>query len=317
MLRRPADGRPLVAVGYGPRCVPVMQLAEAAAGVCDLLWMIDGSIPEMGQMADLLNRFGPVVDISGLDVEQMTKALSAYQPDGLATYLDAGMVGYAGVAGRAPPAVPLGGDRRRPHRQVATAAGPGRRRAAHARLPGDPSRPVRAGARRHRGRGGLAGDPQAAVGPGEPVHLPGPRPRPSWPGSSTPWARAARRWSSRGTWPTTRPGPDGTYAAYVSVESVVAGGEISHLALTGRFPLAENFRETGFFIPAALDAGEQGEVLATGHGGHRGARRPHRLPAHRGQVHPGRPPDHRGQRPGGRRRARDARAGRRRRRCSS
>ena len=24
--------RPLVAVGYGPRCVPVMQLAEAAAG---------------------------------------------------------------------------------------------------------------------------------------------------------------------------------------------------------------------------------------------------------------------------------------------
>ena len=43
------------------------------------------------------------------------------------------------------------------------------------------------------------------------------------------------------------------YAAYVSVESVVAAGVISHLALTGRFPLAENFRETGFFIPAALD----------------------------------------------------------------
>ncbi|HEX4220076.1 MAG TPA: hypothetical protein VHZ02_16980 [Acidimicrobiales bacterium] len=32
--------RPLVAVGYGPRCVPVMQLAEAAAGLCD--WR-DGS----------------------------------------------------------------------------------------------------------------------------------------------------------------------------------------------------------------------------------------------------------------------------------
>src|SRR5271154_5040276 len=90
--------RPLVAVGYGPRCVPVMQLAESAAGVCDLLWMIDGSIPEMGEMADLLNRFGPVVDVSGLDAERMTKALSAYDPDGLATYLDAGMVGYAGVA---------------------------------------------------------------------------------------------------------------------------------------------------------------------------------------------------------------------------
>jgi biotin carboxylase len=51
------------------------------------------------------------------------------------------------------------------------------------------------------------------------------------------------------------------YAAYVSVESVVAAGAISHLALTGRFPLAENFRETGFFIPAALGDGEERAVL--------------------------------------------------------
>ena len=58
MLPTSNHRRPLVAVGYGPRCVPVMQLAEAAAGVCDLLWMIDGSIPEMAEMADLLNRFG-------------------------------------------------------------------------------------------------------------------------------------------------------------------------------------------------------------------------------------------------------------------
>ena len=43
----------------------------------------------------------------------------------------------------------------------------------------------------------------------------------------------------------------------MSVESLVAGGVISHLALTGRFPPAENFRETGFFIPAALDPGSR------------------------------------------------------------
>src|SRR5262249_15161582 len=51
------------------------------------------------------------------------------------------------------------------------------------------------------------------------------------------------------------------YAGYVSVESVVADGVISPLALTGRFPPAENFRETGFFIPAALDAGSRSAVL--------------------------------------------------------
>ena len=52
------------------------------------------------------------------------------------------------------------------------------------------------------------------------------------------------------------------FADYVSVESVVAQGVISHLALTGRFPLAENFRETGFFIPADLTIDDQGAVLA-------------------------------------------------------
>jgi biotin carboxylase len=54
---------------------------------------------------------------------------------------------------------------------------------------------------------------------------------------------------------------DDPYAGYVSVESVVADGVVSHLALTGRFPPAGNFRETGFFIPAALDAESRTAVL--------------------------------------------------------
>src|SRR5271155_3668782 len=90
--------RPLVAVGYGPRCVPVMQLAEAAAGVCDLLWMIDGTLPVMAQISDLLQRFGPVVDIGRLGRDDMVRALASYEPDALVTYLDAGMVPYAELA---------------------------------------------------------------------------------------------------------------------------------------------------------------------------------------------------------------------------
>ena len=65
--------RPLVAVGYGPRCVPVIQLAEAAAGLCDLVWMIDTAVPGMSEMTDLLNRFGPVVDLKGMSAEQAVK----------------------------------------------------------------------------------------------------------------------------------------------------------------------------------------------------------------------------------------------------
>ena len=48
-----------------------MQLTEAAAETCELLWMIDGTLPEMRQMTELLNRFGPVVDIGGLSTEQI------------------------------------------------------------------------------------------------------------------------------------------------------------------------------------------------------------------------------------------------------
>jgi hypothetical protein len=33
------EKRPLVAIGYGPRCVPVMQLTDAAEGLYGLDWM--------------------------------------------------------------------------------------------------------------------------------------------------------------------------------------------------------------------------------------------------------------------------------------
>ena len=49
---------------------------------------------------------------------------------------------------------------------------------------------------------------------------------------------------------------DRWYASYLSVESVVSGGVISHVALTGRFPLSEPFRESGNFIPAVVEEPE-------------------------------------------------------------
>jgi biotin carboxylase len=45
---------------------------------------------------------------------------------------------------------------------------------------------------------------------------------------------------------------DPRFASYLSLESVVSYGRISHVAITGRFPLADPFRETGNFIPAAV-----------------------------------------------------------------
>jgi biotin carboxylase len=255
------DKRPLIAVGYGPRCVPVMQLTEAAAGTCELLWMIDGTLPEMREMTDLLHRFGPVVDIGGLSVEQILGELSPpYRPDGIVTYLDAGMTTFAQVA--------------------ETLDLPFHSRATSVALTD------KAAQRRELKKAGLATPPCIVILPDDSEEdLSSVGSDIGWPAVLKPRSAQGSRYtffvkdeshlleSLRSLGPG-RPdmilegylGDDPSragepYADYVSVESVVARGVISHLAVTGRFPLAENFRETGFFIPAALTEADQAAVL--------------------------------------------------------
>lgn len=238
-----------------------MQLTEAAASVCDLLWLIDCSLPEMRQMTDLLDRFGPVVDISGLGAEAIGKTLSApYEPDGLVTYLDAKMSTFAQVAEtlRLPfyshdTAIAL--TDKLQQRKVLGDAG----------LPMPTCRVVR---------------PDQSVDDLGPVESDA-----GWPAVLKPRSAQGSRYTFlvndrahleqllgaldpdppdmvlEGYLADDPARADGPYAAYVSVESLVSAGVISHLALTGRFPLAENFRETGFFIPAALDDADQKAAL--------------------------------------------------------
>jgi biotin carboxylase len=253
-------GRALVAVRYGPRCVPVMQLVEAAAGLCNLLWIIDTAVPGMAEMADLLNRFGPVVDLEGMSAEEAVKNLADWEPDGITTYLDADMVELSRMAEK------LG----LPFHSPATAA----------------ALTDKARQRRVLADAGLDIPPCYLVRPGQSeAELSAVEAKVGWPAILKP--RSAQ--GSRCTFlvrdgaelekllDALGPGRSGMvlegyladdpardsdpYAGYVSVESVVANGAISHLALTGRFPLAENFRETGFFIPAALDAESRSAVL--------------------------------------------------------
>jgi biotin carboxylase len=252
---------PLVAVGYGPRCVPVMQLIGAAVGVCELLWLIDGSIPEMHEMSELLHRFGPVVNIGGLSVDQILEELSPpYQPDAIVTYLDANMATFAEVAE----------ELNLPFHTVATAI----------------ALTDKAEQRRVLREAGLPTPPCVVITPHQSSE------ELSAAGSKVGWPAVLKPRSAQGSRYTffvedggrlsellaslgedrpdmvlegyladdpSRVGEP--YADYVSVESVVSRGIISHLAVTGRFPLAENFRETGFFIPASLNDADQVAVL--------------------------------------------------------
>jgi biotin carboxylase len=55
--------------------------------------------------------------------------------------------------------------------------------------------------------------------------------------------------------------PRGFEADYVSVETIAQAGRMTHLAITGRFPLAWPLRETGYFIPATLPVDQHAEIL--------------------------------------------------------
>lgn len=54
--------------------------------------------------------------------------------------------------------------------------------------------------------------------------------------------------------------PLGAWGDYVSVESLTSGGVTTPLAVTGKFPLATGFRETGMFVPADLPADLRAET---------------------------------------------------------
>jgi biotin carboxylase len=252
--------RPLVAVAYGPRSVAAMQLAEAAAEVCDLLWLVDARAPEVDEMAALLRRFGAVVDIGGLDSETAAARVRAFEPDGIVTYFDAEMVGIAEIAAAlrlpfvSPESARLLVDKVR-QRDALNAAGLPMPR--YWAVPAGPSDQALAGVAtdavwpavlKPRSETGshntfLADDPATARALLDEM------------GDERAEMILEEYLTDDPAW---RNSP---YADYVSVESVVSHGVISHVAVTGRFPHAETFRETGFFVPAVLDPSDTQAAL--------------------------------------------------------
>lgn len=253
-------GLPVVAVGYGPRAVPPMRIAEAAAGVCELIWLVDRGAPDMVGRTELLARFGTVLDVSGRDRRALVEELRAYEVKGMVPYVDAAMIELSELA-------------------------------EELELPFHSTGTARALVDK-----ALQGELLAASGLPVPRHVVLPQPAGravveslagaiSWPAVLKPRADQG----SRATFLVHDAGevaglvdslgsPDGEmlleeylagapdlaagpYADYLSVESIVTEGEISHLALTGRFPPTRCFRETGFFIPAVVDRGVEQAIV--------------------------------------------------------
>ena len=259
--RPEGESRPRLVVVYGHRSLDAMQIRDGARDWCDLVWLIDASDASATAVAPLLRRSGPVVDALGESPERAAQALAAHAPDGLVTFYDSGMEHIAAIA----QALGLRFQSREAaraledkhfQREALRAAG----------LPTPRSVPIPAGAEAETVQ-------RLGARIGYPAVLKPRRASGSW--HTFPIADAgalADRWEELAD---AEPGPmlleaylsdgpplpGGFEAGYVSVESVIAAGAMTHVAITGRFPLVDPFRETGFFIPSTIPAGGEAELL--------------------------------------------------------
>jgi len=240
-----------------------MKIAGAAASVCDLVWVLDSSKLEDPQMLILIRKLGTIVDVSGMSEDEAAEALRPCQPQGLVAYADhlipvasslamrLGLDFHDGaVTGRLV-------DKWTQRQALQDAELPVPR---FALVPPDPT---------------PAAIDDLATRVNFPVVL---KPRRGTHSKDTLMVTDIADFRALlADQPTLTSDPDrpmileeylrdlappdsSAFANYVSVESVVTRGTISHIAVTGRFPPAKPFRETGFLIPSTLSSSQTNEV---------------------------------------------------------
>jgi biotin carboxylase len=257
--RTSASSRPRLAFAYHPRSFGTMAIAEAAQSICELVWIIDTTDPEISSMSRLLGRLGDVVDVAGLADADAAAAIASSRPDGILALADSLLVWTAGIAERLQlrfmsPQVAVRLTDKYAQRLALQQAGlpvP-----AFWRVPaGD--EPDSWSALEAAARFPAVLKPRRGEGSRDTVRVTSLRQLRALvaettgaPGSERPELVLEEYLPDRPEAASQR------FADYVSVESLVSDGRISHLAITGRFPPAAPFRETGFFIPSAFGADE-------------------------------------------------------------
>jgi biotin carboxylase len=235
---------------YHPHSFSVFALREAAREVCELVWVIDSTIDGTEEMVPMLDRMGTVIDLAGGSEQAGADRIAAQRPDGILTLKDSLMQRTAALAERLNlPFHSREVARRFTDKHVQRAAmrdagipGPGfwtvpdpsdseawDAFAAEARFPAVLKPRLDSEGSRDTVRVGSVDEVAALCVDGDGAH---------------PELVLEEYLGDR-------PREDG-FADYVSVETIVSHGVVSHLAITGRFPPAEPFRESGFFIDAAL-----------------------------------------------------------------
>lgn len=250
--------RPLVAILHHPRSFFPLDLFHQVGEGATLLWVVDGGSAGDATASRLLRRLGPVVDISGLDADRAASAVGAHRPQGIVSFVDdhvemaAALADRLGLIYHSPDVARTVVDKRLQRAAMDKAGVPGPRYwSVPAGLPAvevgrlieQLSFPaVLKPARGSGSRGIRRVDDARAL-----FELLG--------GEASGHDCLVEEYLNDA------PQLKEWMGSYLSVESVVSRGRPSHVAITGRFPLAEPFRESGNFLPGILDPDLEEPVL--------------------------------------------------------
>jgi biotin carboxylase len=256
------DHRLIVSCDYGSQSV--FGLKEAADDLCEIIWLVDLTEPEMVQMARLMTRMGTVVDIAGSSEQQVIDLLGSAEPTGILNLGDSMSVRLANVAaalGLKFHSAETAGylSDKFLQRQALRSAG----------IPAPDflplfSKPDEVDLERFTQEVGFPAVLKPRMGNGSrntyKVHNPaelshimtvlGPRQQEDQGMILEGYLTGTDRLVSR-------------FDPIVSVESFVHRGEVRHISVTGRSPFAEPFRETGLVLPSDLSVEDAGEAERT------------------------------------------------------
>ena len=256
---------PHLAVVYHPTLTrPVAMSTAAVQGKWLPVWLVDLSLGGAPAALRMLRRFGEVVDVTGLTADEAATAVGMHDPAGIVTFSDAQLLWTSRVAellhlpffspSAATRLVNKGAQRRA-------------LRAAGIPTPGFwelPATSDEAARERTIAEVVLAAAFPVVLKPQESAAS-----RNTFRASNAAELRAATAIAAHeqsgliveemlaDNWPR----DERPYADYISVESVLAHGTVSHLMVTGKFPLADPFRETGDFVPSNLPPSMQEVAL--------------------------------------------------------
>jgi glutathione synthase/RimK-type ligase-like ATP-grasp enzyme len=244
---------PTLAYVYDPLSFGPLSIAEAAEGVCRVLWIVDTTKPDAALTARLLRKLGTVIDSSEHDFQGVVTAVKAHEPDGILSMHDGDLVWTARLAqelGLAFHSLDAAQKLTDKHAQREALAAAGLIVPMFRILP------------RH-----ASADDVASIGRtfSYPAVL-----KPRWGQSSRDTLPISDFSQLRSTLTDSRGleaedyvlegfVPDASaelggrgFANFVSVESVVEDGRIEHAAISARTPFRWPFRETGYCTPSAL-----------------------------------------------------------------